>query len=131
MEKAEFTRQIAHPQTFKLPDRIRANLLVRVALRFVGQDYHLFLHKEFLHQLERVYLYKDAQHSDPAWTCKFFVILALGELYSGTLPKEHGAVPGTDYFVNAVLLQQDMYEEPSLTQIEIMLLFVSLLYDHM
>jgi proline utilization trans-activator len=127
VNRPEFARQMGNSRACKFPDRIRANLLVRVALRFIGQDYHFFLHKEFLLQLEKVYMSKDAQDADPAWTCKFFVVLALGELYSGTLPSTTTArnVPGTDYFVNAVLLLQDTYEEPSLTQIEIMLLFVS------
>lgn len=125
VKRDEFRRQIVDPRACKFPDRIRANLLVRVALRFIGQDYHFFIHKEFLHQLERVYIYKDAQYADSAWACKFFVVLALGELYSGTLPTESRNVPGTDHFVNASLLLEDMYEEPSLTQVEIMLLFVS------
>ncbi|EXJ78926.1 hypothetical protein A1O3_08426 [Capronia epimyces CBS 606.96] len=123
VKRPEFTRQVGNPYSCKFPDRIRATLLVRVALRFIGQDYHFFLQKEFLQQLEKAYASKDTQDADPAWACKFFVVLALGELYSTTLPSNPPSVPGTDYFVSAVNLLQDLYEEPSVTQIETMLLF--------
>lgn len=128
VRRAEFARGVSDPGAFQLPERIRANLLIRVALRFIGQDYHFFLHKEFFSQLEQAYASKTSQGtSDPSWTCKFFVVLALGELYCGTasIGDTSGTVPGTNHFVNAVLLLQDLYEEPSLTQVEIMLLFVS------
>ncbi|EXJ96504.1 hypothetical protein A1O1_01630 [Capronia coronata CBS 617.96] len=123
VKRPEFARQVGTLYGCKFPDRIRATLLVRVALRFIGEDYHFFLQKEFLQQLERTYASKEAQNAENAWACKFFVVLALGELYSATVPSHPPGVPGTDYFVNAVNLLQDGYEEPSVTQIETMLLF--------
>ncbi|KFZ03937.1 hypothetical protein V502_10537 [Pseudogymnoascus sp. VKM F-4520 (FW-2644)] len=125
----EFARQVQSTANCKLPDHICATLLVRVALRFIGHDYHLFMHHEFLQQLEKAYSSKDNPEYDALWACKFFVVLALGELYStaSTPPTGQGSglqvVPGTGYFLTAVSLLQDLFEEPSTAQIEIMLLF--------
>lgn len=125
-----FARQLGNVEDCKFPERIRANLLVRVALRFIGQDYHFFLHDDFLQKLDKAYNMKQSPQYDPIWTCKFFVVLALGEMYSTSLPaaKETRptSVPGTGYFLTAVGLLQDLFEEPSIAQIENMLLFVSL-----
>lgn len=125
-----FARQLGSLPVGRLPGRIRANLLVRVAMRFIGQDYHFFLESDFLVQLERTYSLKDPAEMDPVWACKFFAVLALGELYSTTTPnvppsysREH-SVPGTDYFLTATSLLQDQFEEPSTSQVENMLLFV-------
>ena len=127
----EFSRQIQSSASCKLPDRISATLLVRVALRTIGRDYHLFMHHEFLQQLDIAYSSKDNHAYDDLWACKFFVVLALGELYStaAVLPISQGndspIVPGTNYFLIAVNLLQDLFEEPCTAQIEIMLLFAS------
>jgi len=131
-----FERQTATAASSRLPDRVRAILLVRVALRFIGQDYHLFLRDEFLQHLERAYSTKNSGGDlDVSWTCKFFVVLALGELYSTSStmsanrmgdPGAVSGVPGTAFFETAVSLLQDLYEEPTSSQVEIMLLFVSL-----
>ncbi|KAL2835821.1 fungal-specific transcription factor domain-containing protein [Aspergillus pseudoustus] len=122
-----FARQLESAAGCNRPERIRTYLLVRVALRFIGQDYHFFLHGDFLQQLDEAYRVDDTVHWDPVWACKLFVVLALGELYSGssTTGDAVGAsnVPGTEYFLVAVRLLQDLFEEPSLAQIETMLLF--------
>ncbi|KAL4967844.1 transcription factor domain-containing protein [Aspergillus stella-maris] len=128
-----FTRQMQSVNGVKLPERIRTYLLVRVALRFIGQDYHFFLHSDFLNRLDEVYRVGECTEEDATWACKLFVVLALGELYSGSAPtstptpvpgdNDFLPVPGTGYFLVAVGLLQDLFEEPSLAQIEIMLLF--------
>ncbi|TPX11308.1 uncharacterized protein E0L32_001126 [Thyridium curvatum] len=122
-----FARQQHDVTGCKLPERIRANLLVRVALRFIGQDYHFFLHHDFLQQLERAYDSRETPQYDSVWACKFFAVLALGEMYSTSIPAvksdRHCSVPGTDYFLTAVGLLQDLFEEPSVAQIEVLLLF--------
>lgn len=124
-----FARQLNGVGSCKFPERIRANLLVRVALRFIGQDYHLFLHHDFLDKFDKAYGPRQNTEFDSVWICKFFVVLALGEMYSTSLPaaKEArpSAVPGTGYFLTAVGLLQDQFEEPSIAQIETLLLFVS------
>lgn len=126
-----FARQLGDLGACRLPARIRANLLVRVAMRFIGQDYHFFLQSDFLQQLEKVYSLRDIREVDPVWACKFFAVLALGELYSTTAPNvppsysQDHSVPGTDYFLTAVSLLRDEFEEPSTSQVENMLLFVS------
>ncbi|KAL4789698.1 fungal-specific transcription factor domain-containing protein [Aspergillus venezuelensis] len=131
-----FTRQMHTVGGVKLPERIKTYLLVRVALRFIGQDYHLFLQSDFLQRLDEAYRVGERVQQDTIWACKLFVVLALGELYSGSTPTIQApvsvggdssaaavAVPGTAYFLVAVGLLQDLFEEPSLSQIEIMLLF--------
>ncbi|KAK7219730.1 hypothetical protein V2G26_007733 [Clonostachys chloroleuca] len=122
-----FARQTSGLAGCKLPERIRGMLLIRVALRFIGQDYHFFMHGDFLQQLEKAYASKESPNFDAVWACKLFVVLALGELYSTSIPTaSHGrgpAVPGTDYFLTAVKLLQDLFEEPSIAQVEVMLLF--------
>ncbi|KAL2817019.1 fungal-specific transcription factor domain-containing protein [Aspergillus cavernicola] len=122
-----FARQLQSVAGCKLPERIRTYLLVRVALRFIGQDYHLFLQSDFLQQLDEAYRLGEDLQWDPTWACKLFVVLALGELYSCSTPAPGDAsispVPGTGYFLVAVGLLQDLFEEPSLAQIELMLLF--------
>lgn len=91
----------------------------------------MFMQQHFFQHLERMYGSTQAlgRESDSVWVCKFFVILALGELYSTTLTaaKEASAstVAGTGYFLTAVELLQDVFEEPSIDQIETLLLFVS------
>jgi hypothetical protein len=52
------------------------------------------------------------------------VVFALGELYDEGSKKEQG-VPGTNYFVSAMAMFQDLYEEPSIHYIETLLLIVS------
>ena len=122
-----FARQYTLPAGIKLPERIRATLLVRVALRFIGQDYHFFLHHDFLQQLEKAYESSDEMQHDSVWLCKLFAVLALGEMYSSGSSTikgvRDGSVPGTGYFLTAVGLLQDLFEEPSIGQIETMLLF--------
>ncbi|CAI7653159.1 unnamed protein product [Penicillium viridicatum] len=105
-----------------LPDRIQARLLVEVAIRFIGTDYHLVLKKTFFDTLDRTCAGEIPMN--PAWMCKFFVLLALGEMYSNRkrrMANQH--VPGTDYFLRAVGLLQDLYETPSVEQVEVMVLF--------
>lgn len=122
-------RQCGSLDTCQFPDKMAATLLVRVALRFIGQDYHFFQHQDFLQQIERAYNPANAWRYDSAWACKFFVVLALGALYSTAISppdKLSGqSVPGTDYFISAATLLQDLYEEPTVSQVEILLLFVS------
>ncbi|KAH7025159.1 fungal-specific transcription factor domain-containing protein [Microdochium trichocladiopsis] len=129
VRNAAFSRQMNVVANCRFPDRIRATLLVRVATRFVGQDYHMFMQQDFLHRLDKMYASASGQEreNDSVWVCKFFVILALGELYSTTLgaakdPKP-STVAGTEYFLTAVGLLQDLFEEPSIEQIETLVLF--------
>ncbi|KAF5715802.1 transcriptional regulatory [Fusarium globosum] len=90
-------------------DRVRARLLVRVALRFIGEDYHLFIHQDFCQILDKVYeSSRDGSGSgcgyDPLWVCKFFVVLAMGQLYSSShtvAAQPDMNVPGTELFLTA------------------------------
>ena len=105
------------------PDRIQARLLAEVALRFIGTDYHLVLKRSFFETLDRMCA---GELPPTAWMCKFHVLLALGEMYSNRKRRTSDQhVPGTDYFLQAVGLLEDLYENPSVEQVEVMVLFVS------
>jgi proline utilization trans-activator len=107
-----------------LPDRIQSRLLVGVAVRFIGTDYHLLLKKTFYEKLDRICAGEEAQ--DLVWMCKCFILLALGEMYSNRQRRDSNQrVPGTDYFLQATGLLQDLYETPSVEQVEVLILFVS------
>jgi hypothetical protein len=60
--------------------------------------------------------------------------MALGEIYTHRRGVgDNNRVPGTNYYVRSVnLLQenQDLYEEPSLMQVEVLTLLVSLIPYH-
>ncbi|EXL71458.1 hypothetical protein FOPG_12762 [Fusarium oxysporum f. sp. conglutinans race 2 54008] len=122
-----FARQEKSTAACRLPDRIRARLLVRVFMRFIGHDYHFFLESDFLRQLNSAYDLNATASYDAVWACKFFVVLALGELYStSVIPSGElvpHRVPGVDYFVTASNLLQDLYEDPTVSQIETLTLF--------
>ncbi|KAK7418126.1 hypothetical protein QQX98_004101 [Neonectria punicea] len=104
-----FARQLNSVASCKFPERIRANLLVRVALRFIGQDYHLFLHHDFLNKFDEAYGSRQSPEYDSVWI--------------SAKEARPSSVPGTGYFLTAVGLLQDLFEEPSIAQIETLLLF--------
>ena len=108
---------------FDLPNRMQASLLIQRALRFLGTDYHLIRRKSFFEQLEKVYL--QGHNADRIWMCSLFVMLALGELYSNW----HGdasetTVPGTRYFLQAMSLIEDRYEDASIEYLQALNLMV-------
>lgn len=108
---------------FELPNRIQASLLVQRALKFIGTDYHLIRRKSFFRRLDHAYT--SNQPADRAWTCSLFVMLALGELYSNW----HGdgseaSIPGTRYFLQAVSLHEDRYEDASIDSVQALNLLV-------
>ncbi|KAK1763287.1 fungal-specific transcription factor domain-containing protein, partial [Phialemonium atrogriseum] len=105
---------------YALPDRIHAKLLLQVAKRFIGNGQHLYLNS-YMEELESVYQ-QDAKPS-AMWLCKFFVLLALGELYSNR--QRRGSidqVPGENYFATAMSVLQDQYEEATTLHVEVYLL---------
>ncbi|KAK7209495.1 hypothetical protein V2G26_016673 [Clonostachys chloroleuca] len=98
-------------------------LLIETAERFVGNEYHMFLRKTFLHQFDQVY--KPGTSKDPVWLCGLFAILALGELYSNIPMCTHHSqadIPGIGFFLRALDLFEDLYEEPTVSYIETVLL---------
>lgn len=109
--------------TFELPNRIQASLLVQRALKFIGNDYHLVQRKSFFRRLEQAYGVQ--QQCDTAWTCSLFVMLALGELYANWHDGSQASVPGTRYFLHAVSLLEDNYENASVDNVQALNLIVS------
>ncbi|KAL1997982.1 hypothetical protein VTN02DRAFT_269 [Thermoascus thermophilus] len=123
-------RRMASPD-FRLPTRAYAHLLVRVALRFLGNDYHLMLRATTLERLDA--LYRDRCFDDPVLLCRLFAIFAIGELYTNRKAPSSSAssassgsagpqVPGTGFFLQAMSLFQDLHEEATVSYIEILLL---------
>ncbi|KAH9899054.1 fungal-specific transcription factor domain-containing protein [Xylariomycetidae sp. FL2044] len=121
---------VKHPQLlravsipFTLPNRAYALVLVQVVLRFVGQDYHLLRKKSFFNKIYEIYA--APERADRMLLCRLFVVLALGELYlkrTGASQAGERVVPGTQFFLQAVSLFQERYEEPDVSYIETILL---------
>lgn len=110
---------------FEWPNRAYAHLLLKVALRFLGNDYHLMLRKSTIERMQAIY---DTQKlDDPVFVCKLFALFSMGEMYSNRrLGSTKGPdVPGTGYFVQAMSLTQDMHEEASVVYVEALLIIVS------
>lgn len=109
-----------------LPDRIHARMLVEIAIRFIGTDFFLVLKKTFYTKLDLICGGEELRYpQDVAWVCKLYALLALGEMYSNRkrrMPTQ--SVPGTEYFLRAVGLLEDRYEDASLENVEVMILFV-------
>lgn len=64
--------------------------------------------------------------NDNVWLCRLYAVFALGELYSqGASASKSGRVPGTGYFMKAMDLFEDLYEEPTIEYIETLLVIVS------
>ena len=114
-----------------LPTRAYTQVLVQVVLRFIGQDYHLLRRRSYFEEVDRIYQNPDG--ANQMSLCKLFVVLALGELYlKKTCSVENGerAIPGTHFFLQAVSLFQEQFEEPDISYIETLLLLVSHPFSH-
>lgn len=110
--------------SYQLPERMHAKLLLNVARRFIGNYHPLFLEVTFMKELNAVYR-RDLTPT-VLWLCKFYALMALGEIYTNRRGVgENNRVPGTSYYVRAVDMLQDSYEEPGLMQVEVLVLLVS------
>jgi hypothetical protein len=109
---------------FQLPNRAYANLLLKVALRFLGNDYHLMARKSTLDRMEA--LYRNQSSDDPVFLCKLFALFSMGEMYANRrLSSTKGSdIPGTGFFVQAMSLLQDIHEEASVLYVEALLIIV-------
>ncbi|KAK0386583.1 hypothetical protein NLU13_6418 [Sarocladium strictum] len=105
------------------PERMHAKLLLNVARRFIGNYHPLFLEVTFMQEMDAVYRRELTPSS--LWLCKFYVLMALGEIYTNRRGAEgSGTVPGTRYYERAVYMFQDhdLHEEPCLMHVEILTL---------
>ncbi|KAH8800284.1 putative C6 transcription factor [Xylogone sp. PMI_703] len=107
---------------FQLPNRTYAHLLLKVALRFLGNDYHLMLRKSTIERMD--VLYRDQNFDDPVFLCKLFALFAMGEMYANRrLSSTEGPdIPGTGFFTQAMSLLQDLHEEASVMYVEALLI---------
>ncbi|GAB1197681.1 hypothetical protein APSETT444_006983 [Aspergillus pseudonomiae] len=109
---------------YTLPDRAQAKLLIKVAWRFIGNDHHLFLKVSFVREIEAVY--QKASKPTVLWLCKLWTLLALGELYTNRRKfNDTHIIPGTNYYLQALNMLHDIYEEASLLHVEVLILIVS------
>ncbi|KAG5809968.1 hypothetical protein H9Q74_007271 [Fusarium xylarioides] len=108
----------------EFPERMHVKLLLNVARRFIGNYHPLFLKVTFMKEIDAVYRREVVPSA--LWLCKFYALMALGEIYTHRRGVgDNNRVPGTNYYVRSVnLLQenQDLYEEPSLMQVEVLTL---------
>ncbi|OQV07972.1 Fungal specific transcription factor domain-containing protein [Cladophialophora immunda] len=112
---------------YKLPERAHAHLLIRVAIRLVGLDYHLMMRKHILDQLDSLYKGHLSVEQDPLLACRLFTIFALGELYTNRAKEDQRIenapnVPGLGFFLQAMSLFQEIREEATMSYIEALLL---------
>ncbi|KAE8409884.1 fungal-specific transcription factor domain-containing protein [Aspergillus pseudonomiae] len=104
------------------PSLAQARLLVKIAFNQLSRVYHLFLRKSTLEQLESLYRLPSLR-DDPALTCKFFSLFALGEVYSSrSISSPTSRVPGTRYYVRAMGIIPILPERPGLIHVESLLL---------
>ncbi|KAL4808421.1 fungal-specific transcription factor domain-containing protein [Aspergillus unguis] len=112
------------PQGADFPERMHVKLLLNVARRFIGNYHPLFLEVTFMKEVDAVY--RRELIPSLLWLCKFYALMALGEIYTHRRGVgDANRVPGTQYYIRAVeLLQrdQDLHEEPSLMQVEVLTL---------
>lgn len=111
---------------YNLPSRAYANMLIQVVIRFIGSDYHLIRRKTYLKSIDFIY---DNRQTNSVSLCRFFALLALGELWlkkTGAIVDGEKTVPGTSFFLQAVSLFEEQFEEPSIEYIETLLALVCL-----
>lgn len=114
---------------YDFPERMHAKLLLNVARRFIGNYHPLFLEVTFMRELDAVY--RREVSPSTLWLCKFYSLMALGEVYTNRRSVGSGSrVPGTEYYVRAVSLFQENCEEPSLMQVEVLTLLVCRIPPH-
>ncbi|MBE3042794.1 fungal specific transcription factor domain-containing protein [Candidatus Bathyarchaeota archaeon] len=115
--------------TDDFPERMHAKLLLNVARRFIGNYHPLFHEVTFMRELDAVY--RGELTPSALWLCKFYALMALGEIYTNRRGTDEGCiVPGTRYYERSVHMLQDydLYEEPSLMHVEVRTLLVRLIH---
>ncbi|KAI5459136.1 fungal-specific transcription factor domain-containing protein [Mariannaea sp. PMI_226] len=118
--RVDFDIRVGIDQRNDLPERMHAKLLLNVARRFIGNYHPLFLEVSFMREIDAVY--RREVSPSTLWMCKFYALMALGEIYTNRRGVGDNRVPGTDYYVRAVNMLREAYEEPSLLQVEVLTL---------
>ncbi|CAH0054468.1 unnamed protein product [Clonostachys solani] len=114
-----YQQLVLDPRT-DFPESTHARLLVNVARRFIGSYPLPLLEASFMREIDVVYR-KEVMPSD-LWLCKFYSLLCLGEIYTNRRGVGDNRVPGTDYYIKAVNIFREAFEEPSLLQVEVLIL---------
>lgn len=112
--------RILMDQRNDFPERMHAKLLLNVAQRFISNYHPLFLKVSFMREIDTVY--RREVTPSALWMCKFYALMGLGEIYTNRRGVGDNRVPGTDYYLKAVNMLREAYEEPSLLQVEVLTL---------
>ena len=116
-----FTRRST--TNFILPDQGEARLLVQSMFSFIGADYYFFCKRSFMETLDATY--RDHSSANPVWLSSMFTVFALGELYSPAAARTKETPPGLSFFNQAMSHLVDLYEDPTISYIEALLLVVN------
>lgn len=104
------------------PSLSKAKMLVNVAIKHVGVEYHIVLRSQVLRGLEQTY--QDPESTSSLFKSKLLGLFAIGELYSVRMVNKGEDYPGLSYFAKATRGISIVCERPRLDAIELRLLLV-------
>ncbi|KAJ6780088.1 hypothetical protein PWT90_01017 [Aphanocladium album] len=107
-------------QSTPWPSISQAKLLVQTALTHINPAFHLALKRDTFQLLDEVY--QKNKFTNASIKSKYFVLFALGQLYSAFPALQNGHVPGSAYFAHALSLMRIPPERPSMMHLETLLL---------
>lgn len=106
----------------ELPSKNEALTLLKTAYGYLCNDYYLLVLSDTLLFVERVYASIDLNSVEKVELARLFFLFALGEIYSYPHKEQHRGLLGVGYFKTGLALIRDSYENPSMAQIEVLLL---------
>ncbi|KAG4435730.1 hypothetical protein IFR05_008780 [Cadophora sp. M221] len=103
------------------PTKVKASLLVRVALTYVGRLHHVVLPSVTIQRLDEVY--EDLTVVTTLDAGKYLALFALGEAFSmKSYVEGRNEVPGLQYFIVASRMAQNIPERATVELVETILL---------
>lgn len=102
-----------------LPDKEYSVFLIQKVISFLGHEYFFVNPEEFLSKVNDTY--ETFLDRDPTWLCYLLITLAVGEQFLNE--SSDGDAPGMRFFISALQIFRDYYENPSLELIQTLLLF--------
>lgn len=102
-----------------LPDKEYSILLIQKVINFLGHEYFFINPDEFLQKVDETY--ENFLDRDPTWLCYLLLVLAVGEQFLNE--SSDGDAPGMRFFMSALLIFRNYYENPSLELVQTLLLF--------
>ncbi|KAF2089029.1 hypothetical protein K490DRAFT_37986, partial [Saccharata proteae CBS 121410] len=102
------------------PPPARARFLVKAAVKYISQNYHIFRTSAVLDGLEIAV--RNPAACDRLFIFKLWALFALGEVYSTKAASSKGGFPGLAYFTRASAILRILSERPRIEAIETILL---------